>query len=77
MNVSGYNSRNEEVVAYLNLTLANQSVAHGSVLPVPPLPQSIDEVLQFSLELNESQQRTDEFECSSGNLKPHTVVYTS
>lgn len=49
---------------YPNLTLANRQVGHGLALPTPFLPESIDDVLQFSRELNDSELNDEEFQCS-------------
>jgi len=69
INFSGYNSKNKKVIVYPNITSADRLVKHGPGLPVPEPSQSIDDVLQFSPEFNESQPNDDEFQCSPENLR--------
>jgi len=67
IDVSGYNSKNKKVIVYPDCTSADRPVEHGPELPVPEPPQFIDEVLQSSPEIYESD---DEFQCSPDNTKP-------
>ena len=51
-------------------------VKHGPELPVPKPHQSIYDVLQTNSEFSKSQPTTDQFECSSENLKPLLFTQT-
>ena len=70
VDVTGYNSKNKKVILYPNLPSAIWPVGHGPGLPVPQVPEAIDDVvLDVSSDTQSDEDGQDgEFKCIAENL---------